>query len=110
MRKLFLLLPLVVLGVVLTMNTGCDQVTEECSSDEICTGKDPVTSCCTDGSACVWKYNGVEYPDTDQGLADLKAALDCSTAKSATVGCDIDEIEMRLQELMENTRAASMRK
>jgi len=110
MRKLVFLLPLFLLGLVITMNTGCDEVTEECSSDEICTGKDPVTSCCTEGSACVWKYNGVEYPDTEQGLIDLMAALDCPTAKSGSVGCDINEIEMRLYELMENTRALSLRK
>jgi len=55
--------------------TFCTEDPEECTADEFCS--EPVTACCTDGT-CVYEYDGVEYPDTDQGLSDLSDAIGCA--------------------------------
>lgn len=44
-----------------------------------------VEVCCETGASCTYKYNGTEYPDTQQGLNDLADALGCDY-KSAEVG------------------------
>jgi len=109
MKKLLLLLPLIIIGLLLVVNTGCENPLEDCSSDTVCDGKDPVTTCCTDGSDCVYKYNGREYPDTDKGLSDLLDAMNCTSKKSATVSCDEELIRQRLSELLNKTKALSLR-
>ena len=42
-----------------------------------------VEVCCTEGSSCVYKFNGNEYADTNDGLNDLAEALGCATKSSA---------------------------
>lgn len=66
----------------------------EAESDESCEQQDMnevlncgeeknVEVCCVSGSACTYKYNGTEYPDTDTGLNNLADALGCTYKSSA---------------------------
>jgi len=107
MKKKLFVLVLLFIGAfaVATMNTGCeDDPKEACEQDLFCDDTIEVTACCTDGKDCYYTYNGVEYPDTDQGLADLAAALDC--AKSATKS-EQNFIMVKLQALLESARQES---
>ncbi len=47
-----------------------------------CGAETNVEVCCTTGAGCVYKYNGVEYPDTNAGLNNLADALGCTYKSS----------------------------
>ena len=107
-RKIFLLL--FVIGAIIAFNTGCEKdPVEECVQEEFCDGEKEATACCTDGADCYYTYNGVEYPDTEEGLAALIAALDCTTTKSVSIDGDNADMIARLQALLEEARELSKR-
>jgi hypothetical protein len=68
--------------------SGCEDSTDEsCEQQDMneildCGSEKNVEVCCTTDSDCVYKYEGLEYPDTNAGLNDLADALGC-TYKSA---------------------------
>ncbi|MFC2151061.1 hypothetical protein ACFLSE_00925 [Bacteroidota bacterium] len=106
MKKLLLILTFVLTGAIFVVNTSCeDDPKEACEQDLFCDDTVEVTACCTDGANCYYTYNGINYPDTDQGLLDLIEALDCST-KSVSIDGD-DYMVVRLQALLEEARKLS---
>lgn len=48
-----------------------------------CDGEKNVEVCCITGAGCVYKYDGQEYADNDEGLNSLADALGCTYKKSA---------------------------
>jgi len=80
-----------------------DAVTESCEQQDMseilnCDSEKNVEVCCETGAACVYKYNGQEFPDTQQGLSALADSLGC-TYKSAFV--DNDQKELIIKDLIE---------
>ncbi len=76
--------------------------TESCEQQDMnevlnCGTEKNVEVCCETGAACVYKYNGQEYPDTDQGLSDLADALGC-TYKSSFI--DNEQKELIIKNLI----------
>jgi hypothetical protein len=69
--------------------TGCeDEGGESCEQQDMnqvlnCGAEKNVEVCCTEGADCVYKYNGQEYPDTNQGITNLADALGCTYKSSA---------------------------
>jgi hypothetical protein len=57
-----------------------DESCEQQDMNEVlnCGEEKNVEVCCVSGSACTYKYNGTEYPDTNEGLSNLADALGCS--------------------------------
>lgn len=62
-----------------------DESCEQQDMNEIlnCGSEKNVEVCCETGAACVYKYDGVEYPDSDLGLNNLADALGCTYKSSA---------------------------
>lgn len=84
--------------------SGCTTTPEEsCEQDEICSGK-MVTACCTT-TECYYEYNGVKYGDDDASMAQLAAALGCTSAMADTYQDDLDRLILRLQSLSEIAQA-----
>jgi len=82
MKKSIILIATLIAGLAL-FSVSCEVVPQEsCEQEMFCNDTEEVTACCTEGADCVFKYNGVEYPDTEQGMIDLINALDCTDAKS----------------------------
>ena len=109
-KKLFLLSFLAVVTIVL-FTVGCEtDPVEHCEEEEICEGHE-VTTCCTDDNGditCVYHYNGKEY--TEDQLDELSEDLGCvSTSsvvlKSTDCGMTIEDVKLKLVELMELTHA-----
>lgn len=112
MKKKIFFMSLLLAGAfaIAALNTACEEDPKEaCEQDLFCYDTVEVTACCTDGADCYYTYGGVEYPDTDQGLLDLIAALDCTSTKSATINGENIEMIARLQALLEEARALSKR-
>jgi hypothetical protein len=109
MKKTFIIIAFAILGGTLALNTGCELDPEEtCQQDMFCDGTVSVTACCTDGEDCYYSYKGKKYPDTEQGLADLIDALDCTTAKkSASFEEQKAFLVARLKYLIEDARIKS---
>ncbi len=109
-RKLFLLSFLSVVTIAL-FTVSCEtEPVEHCEQEEICDGHE-VTACCTDDNGaitCVYKYNGKEY--TEDQLDELSEDLGCTNTsaivlKSTDCGMTIEDVKMKLVELMELTHA-----
>lgn len=100
MKKGFLIFSLLLLGSLIFIITNCEKdPAEYCEQDEICTDKF-VTVCCTEDQ-CVYKYNGNEYPDSNEGRDQLAEALGCPSTKSTSYENDMTAIIIQLQELMD---------
>ena len=100
MKKAFLLLSIVFLGLLLTTYYSCETDPEEtCEQDEICENKF-VTACCTEDE-CVYKYNGKEY--TEDQLGQLAEDLVCASVKALKSGSD------DLSGVIENLKALMIR-
>ena len=63
---------------------AADESCEQQDMNEIlnCGSEKNVEVCCTTGSSCIYKYNGIEYPDTNVGLNNLADALGCTYKSS----------------------------
>ncbi len=104
MKKIFLLFSLLLIGSLILIVTNCEKDPEEsCQQDTFCDAQIEVTVCCT-SLECVYKYNGKEYPDNEEGENQLAEDLGCSSAKSTTYERDMAAIIKQLQELMDKTR------
>lgn len=98
----------VLMATLVAFSIGCKKdPTEECVNQKFCDGVKDVTACCTDGADCVYTYNGIDYPDTDKGMADLLKALDCAKSKSEEVG-GYESLEDQLTAMLEKARQLSM--
>jgi|SRR6056297_24620 len=108
MKKGLMILAVLFIGGVVALNTGCEEEPKEtCEQDMFCDGTVAVTACCVEGGDCYYIYEGVEYPDTEQGLQDLIDALDCP-AKNASVDEQNDYLISRLKMLIEEARIKSL--
>ena len=107
MKKAFLLLSIVFLGLLLTTYYSCETDPEEtCEQDEICENKF-VTACCTEDE-CVYKYNGKEY--TEDQLGQLAEDLGCASVKALKSGSDdlsgvIEKLKALMSRVQESTKA-----
>ena len=109
MKKKLLIMSLLLFSAfaVSVLNTACEADPEEaCEQDLFCDDTMEVTACCTDGQDCYYTYDGVDYPDTAEGLAALVAALDCAKSKSVSVDGE-SELAIQLQALLEEARIRS---
>jgi len=87
-----LLKSMVVISIIALISlpfSGCDsgEASENCTEQDMneilnCGTETNVEVCCEIGAACVYKYNGQDYPDTDAGLNDLADALGCTYKSS----------------------------
>ena len=79
---------LVIIFLISVAFFACEKTAgESCEQQDMneilnCGEEKNVEVCCTTGSACVYMYNGVEYPDTNAGLSDLADALGCTYKSS----------------------------
>lgn len=80
--------------------TTTDESCEQQDMNEIlnCGVETNVEVCCTTGSACVYTYNGQDYPDTSTGLNNLADALGCTYKSSANYD---DEKKLIIKNLIE---------
>jgi hypothetical protein len=87
-----LLNPLVNLAIITLISlsfSACEKAANEsCEQQDMnqilnCGSEKNVEVCCTTNSACVYKYNGIEYPDTEAGRNNLSDALGCNYKNSA---------------------------
>jgi len=102
-----LLKSLVAIAIVASFSlpiSSCnDAVTESCEQQDMseilnCDSEKNVEVCCETGAACVYKYNGQEYPDTQEGLSELADALGC-TYKNAVA--ENEQKELIIKNLIE---------
>lgn len=110
MKKKIVFISMLLIGAasMVVLNTACEEDPKEaCEQDLFCDDTMEVTACCTDGSDCYYTYNGVDYPDTAEGLSNLVEALDCTTTKSVTIDGPNGEMVARLQALLEEARIQS---
>lgn len=89
--KLFKTLVSILIVAVVTFSfSACEKASDEsCEEQDMnqvlnCGTEKIVEVCCITGSACTYKYDGVEYPDTNAGLNDLADALGCNYKDSQT--------------------------
>lgn len=111
--KHVLILALISMGTLGFIGCGEDEATESCEQQDMneifnCGEEKNVEVCCTEGADCVYSYNGVDYPNTTQGLEDLADALGCATAKSAGYEEQHALIIKCLIEMMEKAKAGSI--
>ncbi len=87
-----LLKPLVNFAIITLISlsfSACEKAaSESCEQKDMnevleCGEEKNVEVCCTTDSACVYKYDGIEYPDTPVGLNNLADALGCTYKSSA---------------------------
>lgn len=88
--KLFKSLSAIAIIILLSLSfSACEKDSDEsCEQQDMnevlnCGEEKNVEVCCVSGSACTYKYSGVEYPDTTAGLNDLADALGCAYKSSA---------------------------
>lgn len=85
MKTLKTVLAFLLIATIPLVYSGCadDGEDESCAQQDMneiltCDGETNVEVCCVAGADCVYKYDGQEYPDTDDGLNDLADALGCT--------------------------------
>ena len=84
MKLLKLWAAIVIITLVPVAFSGCeDSADESCEQQDMneildCGVEKNVEVCCTSGAACIYEYEGQEYPDTETGLNNLADALGCS--------------------------------
>lgn len=104
-KLLYLGLSFITAALLFTISCGEEDDDETCGEEDICDGK-TVTACCsTDNSgdyACVYKYNGVEYPESE--IDDLADVLGCSSTKSTNYDEDNEYVIAALEALMEKVK------
>lgn len=90
--------------------TACEDTSaESCEQQDMnevlnCGVEKNVEVCCTEGAACVYKYNGTEYADTNEGLTDLADALNCTYKSSVDYQEQKDLIIKLLIDLKDRAR------
>lgn len=88
MKILKLLAAFAMIALISISFSACEEESDEsCEQQDMnevlnCGEEKNVEVCCISGSACTYKYNGTEYPDTDTGLNNLADALGCTYKSS----------------------------
>ncbi len=92
MKLLKLWAAIAIIALIPVAFSGCedtpeDTIDESCEQQDMneiydCGAEKNVEVCCVSGADCVYKYNGVDYPDTDTGLNNLADALGCTYKSS----------------------------
>lgn len=88
MKLLKSLTTIAIIALISLSFSACEKAaSESCEQQDMneilnCGSEKNVEVCCTTGSACVYKYDGQEYPDTDEGLNNLADALGCTYKSS----------------------------
>lgn len=104
MKKRFFLLPLLLTGILIAVQYGCEgdtgEVCEDFKPPEGCNAAENAMVCCSDTS-CYYIYRGIEYPGTDEGREALLEDM-CGTSFN-TRGCVIT-LEERTKALMKEAR------
>jgi uncharacterized lipoprotein YehR (DUF1307 family) len=101
MKILKSFLAIAFIAVLSLSYSACEKEDEEsCEQQDMnevlnCGEEKNVEVCCVSGSACTYKYNGTEYPDTETGLNNLADALGCTYKGS-------EEYEMQKQIIIEH--------
>lgn len=106
MNKKLFLLPLFLIGLLTFTQYGCESDPEEvCEEYSACDVS--ATTCCTDESNCHYKYNGKTYPDTDEGLTALLAAM---CPQSSTLELEMIRAQLNNQtlKLIDKARSAAI--
>lgn len=90
-------------------SSGDDESCEQQDMSEIltCDGEKNVEVCCVAGSDCVYKFDGQEYPDTEQGLNNLADALGCTYKSIEAQDAEKNLIIEELVKLREKARLGS---
>ena len=90
-------LPIMMLALFGAIQYGCEEEADEiCQSfDAQCNAPDMAITCCTDAE-CYYEYEGVSYPNDQEGMADLIAAM-CGTDEEDETTASVIEIEARLK-------------
>lgn len=89
MKLLKSFLAIAFISVLTLTYSACEKEDDEsCEQQDMnevlnCGEEKNVEVCCISGSSCTYKYNGSEYPDTNQGLSDLADALGCTYKSDA---------------------------
>jgi hypothetical protein len=108
MKKVPFYLSILMLGILMTMLSGCDlESLENCEQDEICAGKF-VTACCNDNE-CYYTYNGKRYGDDAESLNQLAKDLGCTYSALPEYENEIGDIVLRLTALKELARTNIIR-
>ena len=104
MKKVLYTLSVIATTFILLTIYRCETDPDEiCKLDPnpICEDKN-VTTCCTEDE-CVYKYNGKEYPDSDEGRIQLAKDMGCSSASLKSNGSvDYTEVVNYLIALKQN--------
>lgn len=88
MKMLTSLSTIAILFIISLASPACEKAAaESCEQQDMnevlnCGTEKNVEVCCVTGEPCVYKYNGIEYPDTDAGLNNLADALGCNYKSS----------------------------
>lgn len=88
MKLIKSMLTIAIITIISISYSGCEKaLTDSCEQQDMnevldCGSEKNVEVCCTAGLACVYKYNGQEYPDTNAGLSSLADALGCNYKSS----------------------------
>ncbi len=87
--KLFKSLITITIVILFSLSfSACEKSSDEsCEQQDMseilnCGSEKNVEVCCTTDSDCVYKYDGQDYPDTEEGLNDLSDALGCNYKSS----------------------------
>jgi hypothetical protein len=102
MNKKLFLLPLLLITLLSIVQYGCETDPEEvCEEYAACDVS--ATACCTDETNCYYKYNGITYPDTDEGLAALLEAM-CPEASAVELKSIQENLNAHTLELINKAR------
>lgn len=111
MKTLKTVLALLLIATIPLVYSGCadDGEDESCAQQDMneiltCDGETNVEVCCVAGAACVYKFNGTDYPDTEAGLNDLADALGCTYKSLDAQNAEKELIIEKLIELREKAR------
>lgn len=114
MKTLKSVLAIMLIATIPVVYSGCadDGDNESCAQQDMneiltCGGETNVEVCCVSGADCVYKFNGQEYPDTNQGLNDLADALGCTYKSAEAQAAEKDLIIEKLEALREEARPGS---
>ena len=100
MKRFSFYLSILILGVFISLVSGCDlESLETCEEEEICTGKF-VTACCND-TECYYMYNGKKYGDDAESLTQLAKDLGCTFSGLPKYDEEIGDLILRLTALKE---------
>ncbi len=102
---LFTAIPFVFYSCETTPAESCEQ--QDMNDIMSCGAEKIVEVCCTEGAACVYHFNGKDYPDSSDGLNDLADALGCNYKSSEANEAQRELIIKHLIELMERARYGS---